>query len=65
MTFYGYNEETIQSTINEWDKEVDDISNAEALFYELEDIEEQHESKEILAKMLQDEIRESSSSSEH
>ena len=66
MTFYGYNEKDIQKFINTLDSEISDrrFASAEAMMEELEDIEEEAESREILEKMLKNEI-ESSSSSEH
>jgi len=62
MTFYGYNEVTIRRTVSELENEAKDFRSAEAIFEEIKDIEEQHKSRDILARMLKDEIESSSSS---
>jgi len=72
MTFYGHNEIEIQQTISGFEKSLQDslenfenfenFASAEALFEEIDDIEEQNESRKVLAEMLRDEIESSSSS---
>jgi 23S rRNA maturation-related 3'-5' exoribonuclease YhaM len=58
MTFYGYNEETINSVISEIEMSMADIME------EIDDIEEEAESSKILKDMLRNEIESSSSSEE-
>jgi hypothetical protein len=63
MTFYGYNEKEIQKVIDEIEMSASkSYSSAEAMMEELEDIEEEAESREFLEKMLKNEIESSSSS---
>jgi hypothetical protein len=65
MTFYGYNEKEIQKVISEIESasfEAKRYASADAMMEELEDMEEEAESREILEKMLKNEIESSSSS---
>jgi hypothetical protein len=62
MTFYGYNENDIQKVLSDVEMETREFESAEALIQELEDINEEAESRKILEKMLKNEIESSSSS---
>jgi hypothetical protein len=65
MTFYGYNEKEIEKVISEIELSIDSskrFESVEAMVEELEDMEEEAESREILEKMLKSEIESSSSS---
>jgi hypothetical protein len=66
MTYYGYNENAIRKFIEELDtQEYQEYQNINELFEELEEMEEEEESRKILETILRDEIRSSSSSSDH